>query len=519
MTPLRRLAGLTLLGVAGLALSRSSPAPDVPNLPAALASVAPSLRNGGPLADGTDLGDPHVPVYSSVILRWRSHAQENILGRDQGAEDASGQVVPARRVALDEGQVPMPRNGNGLGTFVPVEHEEALAPFHAALEALVTSPDQKNKVRIAAYGASHTQADIYASYLRYYLQERFGNGGPGFIPLGMERGWSRHDFSVKSRGVQVEYVTNKGPPPHGRFGLAGSAAVTAANGWIRVSPREGNDPDLAASQYDLYYAAEPTGGELRVSVGDGEEQLVSTRASSVEPRLLHVERPLGWHTVEVRGAGNGNTRIFGVSVERKQPGLVLDTLGIRGTRAATMLLWDPALWAEPLRQRAPDLVILAYGTNETTDSNQPIEEYRASLERVLEKVRQAVPNASCLLVGPGDFPKAQGSGWVTRPRLLEIIAEQRRLAPQFGCGFWDAFAFMGGAGSMVEWVRSQPRLGASDHIHLTTRGYVRMGMALGDALLRAYDARHVPSYARIAPQRDPAPSTSGAKAAAASESR
>ena len=529
MTSVRRLAGLAAVGAAGLALTRSSASPEPPKHAAALAAVAPRNHEGtaeaerglepalgvrGAPAEGVDLADAREPVYTSAILRSRAHAQERILGRDQGTEDAWGHTVPARRVALDEGQVPPPVNGNALGSFVPVENEPSLAHFQAALAALSTHPEQKNKVRIAAYGASHTQADIYTSYLRYYLQERFGNGGPGFMPLGMERGWSQHDFPVRSHNFHVEYVTSKGPPPHGRFGLSGSAAVSKPNAWVRVEPRDGRDPDLAASQYRLYYAAEPEGAEISVSVDGEPAQSLPTRADSVEARSSLFERPLGWHSVEVRSLGNAPSRLFGLSIERMQPGLVIDTLGIRGTRAATLLLWDPALWEEPLRQRDPDLVILAYGTNETTDGNQPIEEYASSLEQVLARVRQILPQASCLLVGPGDFPKAQGDGWVTRPRLLEIIAEQRRQAPRFGCGFWDAYRFMGGAGSMAEWARSSPRLGASDHIHLTPRGYVRMGMSLGDALLRAYDAQRVPRDARVTVQRAPEGAGSGVSAAA-----
>jgi lysophospholipase L1-like esterase len=520
MTSVRRLAGLTVVGAAGLALTRA-PALETPPRAAALASVAPQGNNGalearrlperGAASEAEDLRSP---VYSSAILRFRSHAQERILGRDQGTEDAVGRTVPARRVALDEGQVPPPVNGNSLGSFVPVENEAALGHFHAALDALITHPEQKNKVRIAAYGASHTQADIYSSYLRYYLQERFGNGGPGFLPLGMERGWSQHDFSVRSHGLEVEYVQAKGTPPHGRFGLSGSAAVAKPNAWVRVEPRDGKDPELAASQYRLFYAAEPEGGEISLSVDGAEPLLLPARAEQVEPRSQFFERPLGWHALEVRALGEGPSRLFGISIERRQPGLVIDTLGIRGTRAATLLFWDQSLWEQPLRQRTPDLVILAYGTNETTDQRQPIEEYASTLELVLQRVRHTLPEASCLLVGPGDFPKAQGDGWVTRPRLLEIIAEQRRLAPQFGCGFWDAYSFMGGAGSMAEWARSNPRLGATDHIHLTPRGYVRMGMALGDALMRAYDARHVPRALRVALQRDPEGPDSGASAAA-----
>ena len=67
---------------------------------------------------------------------------------------------------------------------------------------------------------------------------------------------------------------------------------------------------------------------------------------------------------------------------------------------------------------------------------------------------------------------------------------------------------------MAEWARSSPRLGASDHIHLTPRGYVRMGMSLGDALLRAYDAQRVPRDARVTVQRAPEGAGSGVSAAA-----
>jgi lysophospholipase L1-like esterase len=179
-----------------------------------------------------------------------------------------------------------------------------------------------------------------------------------------------------------------------------------------------------------------------------------------------------------------------------------------------MLLWDQKLWEEHMQRRAPDLVLLAYGTNETTDRTQPIEVYAADLTRVLARVREALPAASCVLVGPGDFPQSEHGTWVTRPRLLEIIAAQRRLAPQFGCGFWDAYSFMGGEGAMDEWVHANPRVGAPDHIHLTPRGYVRMGMMLGDALMRAYDAQHVQSGDRVAAQRGSEPSAAGTSAAA-----
>src|SRR5690606_26662495 len=132
---------------------------------------------------------------------------------------------------------------------------------------------------------------------------------------------------------------------------------------------------------------------------------------------------------------------------------------------------------------------LAYGTNETTDVGQRIELYEEQLGEVLDRLRRIAPNASCLLIGPGDFPRRKGEQWLPRPRLLDIIDIQRRIAFAKGCGFWDTYAFMGGADSMDRWVRAYPAMASTDHIHLTPRGYVRMGMALGDALLRRFDWR------------------------------
>jgi lysophospholipase L1-like esterase len=504
MTLVRRFSGLALLGAAGVALAHSSARP-APSEPGAVPSNAPAPK----LTDNAAFALPEIPTaadgepaFSASILRARTRAQERILGRDQAIEDEFGHVVPARQVALDPGHSGEPVNGNSLGHFVPIENEASLNHFHHELDQLAKNPEQKNKLRILAYGASHTQADIYASYLRYYLQSRFGNGGVGFIPLGLGHGWSRRlDFKVRERGFKVEFVESKTPPPHGRFGLSGAAAVAGPHAWARIAPDNSTDPELTASQYGLFYAAEPDGGEISVSV-DGEAPVrLQTRANQLEARYHTFERPLGWHDVEVRTEGHGENRIFGLSVERLQPGLVIDTLGIRGTRAASMLIWDQKLWEEHLKRRAPDLVLLAYGTNETTDRTQPIEEYSRDLSRVLGRLRSILPEVSCVLVGPGDFPKSEHGSWVVRPRLLEIIAEQRRLAPQFGCGFWDAYRFMGGAGTMAQWVDAVPRLGAPDHIHLTPRGYVRMGMELGDALMRAYDAQRIPSEARVAVQR------------------
>jgi hypothetical protein len=57
-----------------------------------------------------------------------------------------------------------------------------------------------------------------------------------------------------------------------------------------------------------------------------------------------------------------------------------------------------------------------------------------------------------------------------------------------GCGFWDMLAFMGGPMSMPNWMAARPPMARGDGVHLTRRGYVRVGMALTDALMADFDA-------------------------------
>jgi hypothetical protein len=79
------------------------------------------------------------------------------------------------------------------------------------------------------------------------------------------------------------------------------------------------------------------------------------------------------------------------------------------------------------------------------------------------------------------------------------VQVQARVASEMGCGFWDTLAFMGGELSMVQWAHAVPPMAKSDLVHLTRRGYVRMGMALTDALMLDFDGDLVGSRTVASP--------------------
>ena len=64
--------------------------------------------------------------------------------------------------------------------------------------------------------------------------------------------------------------------------------------------------------------------------------------------------------------------------------------------------------------------------------------------------------------GPGEIE--------TMPTIPRIVAIQRRVAAETGCGFFDTYAAMGGEGTMARWYAAQPRLVSADFIHPVPAG-------------------------------------------------
>lgn len=382
--------------------------------------------------------------------------------------------------------------------FTPVEDPSgvALSQFYEALHELEEEPEPGKKVRVAVYGSSSVAADRYTGYLRGYLQHRFGDGGIGFVSLVPLWRWHRHNEvdAGASRSWDIEHAQKERTGRlDGHYGLLGASAyTTSGRASVKVRGNRSALSDLkSCSAAELWYLQQPSGGKVAIELGGRRIATISTRGEQIAPGYFRPERPLERiFPIELRTRGEGEVRLFGAVLEREDAGVVVDTLGIGGTRAANMLDWTETIWADNLARRDPSLYVLAYGANEAVDEDEAIEVYRDNLDAVLGKFAEVVPDASCLLIGPVDFPyeDEESGAWIPRPRIDQIIEAQREVAQKRGCGFWDTRAFMGGENSMDAWVNAEPPLARSDHLHFNTLGYLHMGRVFADALMAGYDA-------------------------------
>lgn len=434
---------------------------------------------------------PRTAVLDDAIRAARTTAQLRILPRNQ---EPFPDLPPLPDGPLPGADVP-PEAIPGF--FAPLHYppdHDPLASFEAALAELEAGT-RDTPVRLAFYGASGTASDLWTGYVRAYLQARFGNGGPGLVAAAKPNRWYRHtEFQLEvpkkrwTRNNSYRRVDDEDP---GHFGAMGqSVTADSKRAWSEIKPGKRSTTADQIAFYELHHLQQPRGGSYVVRIDGKVAAEVSTRLPKGEdrPRLgtHRVDVESGEHTVRIELAGDGEVRLLGMVAETEKPGIVLDTLGVDGAKTSNQLLWDEPLWTEHIRSRDPVLYVLAFGSNESVDEDEPISQYESENRRVLERFRRVLPDASCVMFGPGDFPKIDEEGMPQpRPRLDEIREVQRRLAPEYGCAFFDALQMVGGHGAKSAWVNAG--LAREDYLHLTRRGYVRLAMGFADALMHRYD--------------------------------
>jgi lysophospholipase L1-like esterase len=404
------------------------------------------------------------------------------LGSPAEARTKPHPIAKAIPVAVSS-QPPLPRATSPS----QASSVKALASFHRALDL---TRRMESKTHVLFFGDSHTASDCMTGRLRERLQAEYGDGGPGFLMVGKPWAYYFHGRAqvVESLGLHAVFVRKR--PEAGLQPLGLSGVAFTGGDLDPVSVRLGVLGALVPTgrrlHTELLFLKQPEGATLELFLDD---QPLGSVVTAGEPGPGYVAFDVpddGRHEIALRAPAEVPVALLGLVAELEGTGVVVDTLGVPGARARAQLFWDPSLFREHVNRRAPDLWILAYGTNESTDATQPIEEYALRLRQVIANLRAAAPNASCLLVGPPDFPeRTKKRVYQERERTTHINQTQRAVAAALGCAFFDTIAMMGGPLSMLDWAKRDPPLGARDMVHLTAAGYAVLGDAIADTILPA----------------------------------
>ncbi|WP_176691601.1 SGNH/GDSL hydrolase family protein [Superficieibacter electus] len=328
-------------------------------------------------------------------------------------------------------------------------------------------------VHILQLGDSHTAADLFTGQLRQRFQQRFGDGGPGVISPLMVPGQRSAvvGFTKPGRDWQL-YSTRKGPREDFPFtGLIAQPLQDNADVTLTLKNPSGGRYQVSA----LYKSS----ADAMLALDRGS---VQTLPDSQNHWQLSSARQATFPLNATLGGGN-HLQLGGWFITSGNPGVIFSAVGING---ATLSAWDKwqADWLMPFAALKPDMVILEYGTNEAFNDDLDPVLYRRQLEKRIAQIRETLPDAAILLIGPPDSikNKEQTTCSAREPvSLAKVMNIQKQVAEAQQLLFWDWRAFMGGACSMERW--SATGYARPDLVHLSTDGYKKSANALFDQLI------------------------------------
>ncbi|MGC4066506.1 MAG: hypothetical protein QM784_18100 [Polyangiaceae bacterium] len=88
------------------------------------------------------------------------------------------------------------------------------------------------------------------------------------------------------------------------------------------------------------------------------------------------------------------------------------------------------------------------------------------------RLRGAQPDVGCIVVGPTDVGRG---GEAAASRVVAVDQAERTTAERLGCVYFSPYDLMASEGGFSAWRDRDPPLALSDGIHLTAKGYSRLG--------------------------------------------
>lgn len=346
----------------------------------------------------------------------------------------------------------------------------------ANVEAKVAPPD--SVLRIIQLGDSHTAADIFTGQLRDDLQQRYGSAGIGWIS----------PINVYGQRNKLVYYTNTDwlltssrSTPATDYPLGGFIATPAsANARLTINYNLEEKPSLW--NVTFLVKQQKTGKPLKIIDGMNFEITLDTGNNKQWQYVSHyLMLPF---TIVADSADSA--KLGGIWLEKNgAPGITVSPIALNGAKQSIWTQWR-ADWMKDLTKTNSDLVILAYGTNESLETPFNLVKYKQFLTTSIKQIRSRLPHSVILIISPPDA--LLRSKLTTRncqamqpPQAKQIRQAQLAIAKQQHTLYWDWQAAMGGECAMRRWVDAG--LANKDYIHLTALGYQQSADSFYKALL------------------------------------
>lgn len=338
--------------------------------------------------------------------------------------------------------------------------------------------------RYLQLGDSHTAGHFITDAIRNRLQALHGFGGTGWLPAAPMRA-HRTAAPMEKKGpwkIKSSRTTDF-PDAYPFGGVIAEVAAPAASLTVgtytdtHTVKNTGAFSDSPVQQVFVWLrqARGATPMEMRDSAGKRQSLKIPTDGRW---HIVHFEARL---PVRIMTTSRHTSAIGGWWMQAPHGGgAIVSASGLNGATLAQTRRWRNA-WPDDIQTSRPDIIALAFGTNESNDETMDIEKNRATLVQTISALRRAAPQAAILIMGAPDALKNREGACGTRLTHLDAIQHmQRRVAAEMRTLYFDWQQAMQGRCSMVYWM--EQGLAKPDGIHFSAEGYLLTGTAIFEGL-------------------------------------
>jgi len=335
-------------------------------------------------------------------------------------------------------------------------------------------------VRIGVFGDSNMTMDWITGELRRTLQGMYGDGGHGYVALARPWEWYHH-MDVRMGHDPRDWApfavsTHQSDDQcYGFGGIAARSQRADAITWVETADAAA-PIGTHASRFQLYYLLRPMGGSFDIRLDGNVVATIETRGNELDGGYYTFRAEDMPHRMEIVSRTAAPSVVFGAALERDTPSIIVDSLGVGAVSGPLLLRQNHRVMKSSLRSRDYDLIVLLLGSNQVWPAR-----YGAQMAELIARFREALPEVSILIMTPVDQVDSL-KAWQSLPRVREVSEQNRKVAEDNRCAFWDFRGAMGGEASMVRFIISD--MGVADGIHLTHKGATYMGRRVAHALWR-----------------------------------
>jgi lysophospholipase L1-like esterase len=332
---------------------------------------------------------------------------------------------------------------------------------------------EQPSLTILQLGDSHTAADFFTGELRKRLQALFGNGGAGYMTAGKPHAGVRSSsFRISSSSGWTYKSLNKASEP-AEFWLSGYNAITSDAGQTLTLE---TDQAVPFDSIEIETVRQPGGGAIEIKLDGRVESRYDLKAEKAEPIVIRLDperAPIDKVKQIVIGTtGAGTVNIASISVYNRRSGLAYNAVGFPGAQINLIDKFDERVLASELHRISPQIVVLAFGTNEGFRDDLDLTAYAQTYERTVTRLQSILPGATIVVVAPPDGAhKEGGECGRTPPQLARVREIQEEIAKRHKLVYWNWASIMPEECGAHRWATMSPPLMAKDRVHFTIEGY------------------------------------------------